>query len=424
MFALLKNISSPLFSLAFLMISVGLFSTFVPLRLTLDGIGPFIVGAVTSSYFAGQVIGSLRAERLINKVGYIRAFAALASLMSCVSAAMGILLHPFFWMLFRFLMGFFTAGLYVIIQSWLLMIGGKEKRGTILSFYMISFYSAQAGGQFVLNLASPLTAVPFAVGSFLSSLAVLPVTLSARPSPPVGERSRLSPLQLFRISAFGVSTAFTSGLIMGSFFGLTPVFANAIGMKTSEVATFMGMTIIGGFLLQWPLGRLSDRLNRRGVLIGVCFITSLISLLMVLASFLSKDILVILSVLFGVFAITVYPLSISYTNDFLDSRDLVAATGGLLLSYGMGCVVGPLIAPLLMKVFGPAGLYVYLSIVSSGIACIGMIKKRRRVSVSEQVKHRAIPQLTEVNPQILEEPFLSEPVEETVSSDERLGIES
>ena len=199
---------------------------------------------------------------------------------------------------------------------------------------------------------------------------------------------------------------------MGAFFGLAPVFASKIGMESKDVAIFMGVTIIGGFILQWPLGRLSDKINRRSVLIGVSFITSSLALLMALASFMSSDILFILSVLFGGFSFTMYPMSISYTNDYLDPKDLVAATGGLLLSYGVGCVIGPLVAPLMMKMFGPSGLYLYVAIISSIIGSVGFFRRnlKRKIPLGEQVAFRSVPRTTpkaaELDPRSENEPDL------------------
>ncbi len=417
MFKLLKSILSPLLSLAIVMVAVGLFSTFVPLRLTLDGHSTFITGGVTAAYFAGLVLGSVRAEKFISQVGHIRTFSAFASLTGAISLGMGLVVSPVFWIFGRFLMGFFTAGLFIVIESWLLMVGGKERKGTILSFYMIAFYAAQAGGQFLLSAISPLSLVPFSIGALFISLSVVPVALTKYKSPTIEEPSLLSPLKLLKISTFGILSSFGSGLIMGAFFGLAPVFAHRIGMNSSDVAIYMGVTIIGGFILQWPLGRLSDKINRRSVLIAVSFITSCLALLMALASLVTTEILFVLSVLFGGFSFTMYPMSISYTNDYLDPKDLVAATGGLLVAYGIGSVIGPLIAPLLIYVIGPSGLYLYFSIIAALVGGIGLWRRnfKRAIPLNEQSTYRSIPRTTpkisELDPRAEGEAHLASHVE-------------
>ncbi len=408
MFKLLKSITSPLVSLAIVMVAVGLFSTFVPLRLTLDGHSSFITGGVTAAYFAGLVLGSMKAEKFIAQVGHIRTFSAFASLTGAISISMGLIFHPGAWILGRFLMGLFTAGLFIVIQSWLLMVGGSDRKGTILAFYMIAFYASQAGGQFLLSAIPPLSLIPFSIGTLLISLSVVPVSLTRYKSPSIEASSPLSPIKLFKISAFGVLSSFGSGLIMGSFFGLTPVFAHLVGMEHSSIANFMGATIIGGFVLQWPIGRLSDRINRRSVLIGVSFLTSILSLLIAIASLISTDILLTLSVIFGGFAFTMYPMSISYTNDYVDPQDLVAATGGLLLSYGAGSVVGPLVAPALMQIFGPAGLYVFFTVIAALIGGIGFWRRgyKEQVALKEQSSYRLVPPtpvISELDPRTEEE---------------------
>ncbi|MCH9632481.1 MAG: putative MFS-type transporter YcaD [Chlamydiae bacterium] len=417
MFKLLKSILSPLLSLAIVMIAVGLFSTFVPLRLTLDGHSTFITGGVTAAYFAGLVLGSVRAERFIAQVGHIRTFSAFASLTGAISLGMGLMVSPALWILGRFLMGFFTAGLFIVIESWLLMVGGKERKGTILSFYMIAFYAAQAGGQFLLSAIAPLSLVPFSIGALFISLSVVPVALTKYKSPTIEEPSLLSPLKLLKISTFGILSSFGSGLIMGAFFGLAPVFAHEIGMNNSDVAVYMGVTIIGGFILQWPLGRLSDKINRRSVLIAVSFITSSLALLMAIASLVTTEILFVLSVLFGGFSFTMYPMSISYTNDYLDPKDLVAATGGLLVAYGVGSVIGPLIAPVSIYVIGPSGLYLYFSVIAALVGAIGLWRKnsRRPIPLNEQSSYRSIPRTTpkisELDPRAEDEVHLASQVE-------------
>lgn len=396
MLKLLKDITSPLLSLAIVMVAVGLFSTFVPLRLTLDGHSPFIIGAVTAAYFAGLVTGSLKTESFISRVGYIRTFSAFASLATVAAVVMGLVIVPYVWIVSRFLMGVFTAGLFIVIESWLLSVGGMDKKGTILAYYMIAFYAAQSGGQFLLAALPPLSTIPFSLATVFIALSVVPVSLTRAKSPHLEKPSLLTPFQLLKISTFGILSAFGSGLIMGAVFGLGPVFAHSIGMSTSEVATFMGVTIVGGFVLQWPLGKLSDMISRRSVLIGVSFITSSLALLIALAALVSTPFLLILAVLFGGFSFTMYPLSISYTNDYLDPKDVVAATGGLLVSYGVGCVFGPLLAPFLIKLFGPSGLYVYISMVSALIGGIGLYRRRFRkpIPITEQVEYRPIPRTT------------------------------
>ena len=379
-----------------MMIAIGLFSTFIPLRLALAKYSPSVIGGVTSAYFAGLVLGSVKAERFIERVGHIRTFSAFASLTGAISLLMGLIIHPWLWVFGRFSMGFFTAGLFIVIESWLLMVGGKERKGTIIALYMIAFYAAQAGGQFLLSALPPMSLIPFTIGALLISLSVVPVALTRYKSPTLEEPSLLNPLQLLKISTFGIFSSFGSGLIMGAFFGLAPVFASKIGMQSKDVALFMGVTIIGGFILQWPLGRLSDKINRRSVLIGVSYITSSIAFLMALASLMSSDILFILSILFGGFSFTMYPMSISYTNDYIGPKDLVAATGGLLVAYGVGCVIGPLIAPFLMLIFGPAGLYIYFSSIAALVGSVGFFRRnlKRKIPLSEQSAYRSVPRTT------------------------------
>ncbi len=380
MLKILRTIKAPLLSLIILMTGAGLFSTFVPLRLTLEGYSPFIAGCVSSAYFAGLVLGSLFAQEFITRIGHIRSFAALASLVATLSMLQGIFLDPFLWCLLRFASGIFMAGLFIVIQTWLLMMSGTNNRGAVLSLYMIAFYASQSGGQFLLGIADPTSLIPFCITTMLLSLSTVPVSVTYATSPVLEESTLLSPFRLFKISKFGVSGAFGSGMIMGALTGLAPVYSYQVGMSLSEVARFMGIIIFGGFILQWPIGYLSDIIKRRTVLVGVCFITTILALLIALFSYYSKELLLFFSVFLGGFSFTIYPLSISYTNDHLDPKDLVAATGGLLLAYGFGSVVGPLIAPLFMQSLGPLGLFIFMSVISTVLGFIGLAGTPGRVS--------------------------------------------
>jgi MFS family permease len=389
----IKVITAPLLSLLILMIAVGLFSSFVPVRLDLYGQSTFVIGLITAGYFSGLVLGSLQAEKYIARIGHIRTFSGSASLMASLTILMGLTFSPLLWFVLRFFIGFFTAGLFIVVQSWLLMLAGREKKGSILSYYMIVYYAGQAGGQFLLGVSPPLTLIPFSVAALLMSASVVPVSWTRNKSPTIEHRSSLSFFKLYRISPTGIFSSFGSGLIMGAFFGFAPVFSSRIGMDLPQLASFMGLTIIGGFVLQWPIGRLSDHFDRRKILMAVSFITAVLSLLIAVSSLMAMKAVLILSVLFGGFSFTLYPLSISYTNDYLGSQDLVAATGGLLLAYGIGSIVGPLLAPFSMQVFGSMGLYVYMSAIAFALGAMGFFRQKKKgpFPLKQQIEFISLP---------------------------------
>lgn len=381
MIQLLKQGLAPLLSLLILMFGAGLISTFLPIRVHLEGFSTIVAGYVTSAYFAGFMIGCLRIEKFISRVGHIRAFATCASLVSVMIMLQALIISPVAWTILRLFSGIFMAGLFIIIESWLLKMGGEHRRGTVLSLYMIAFYGGQCGGQFFLNFSDLRTLAPFCITALLASFSVVPVSMTRAKSPPVEEPSLLSPISLYRVSPFGVCAAVLSGMMMGSFFGLAPIFCQDIGLTVSEIAKFMGLTILGGFILQWPIGQLSDRISRRFVLIIVSFITCFLALLIVAFAYISIPLLYILAVLFGGFSFTIYPLSISYTNDYLNTKDLVASTGGMLLAYGFGSVLGPLLAPYFMQGFGALGLFAYAALVAFVIGSFGLWRNKKRAPI-------------------------------------------
>lgn len=381
MLNILKHGIAPLLSLFILMSGAGIMSTFLPVRINLEGYSSVVAGFVTSAYFMGFIIGSLRIERFISRVGHARAFAACASFVTVCTMAMALHISPIFWAMARFFTGIFMSGLFIIVESWLLKLSANGTRGVSLSLYMIAFYGGQSGGQFVLAFADINTLVPFCIIAFLSSFSVIPVSMTKARLPAVEDPSLLAPWQLYRISPFAVLSAILSGMMISSFFGLAPIFAQKIGLSMPEIANFMGLTILGGFLLQWPIGQLSDKISRKLVLISVSFITCILAFLVATFSYFSTPLLYLMAVAFGGFSFTIYPLSISHINDYLPSKDLLAATGGMLLAYGFGSVLGPLIAPYFMQFFGPIGLFVYLTSVSCTLGFIGLWRQKKRVAI-------------------------------------------
>ena len=213
---MLKLLLSPLISLFLFVLGNGLFTTLIILRLHEDQFSSIIIGLMTSFFYVGLVIGSFRAEKFILRVGHIRAFSFFASLIAVVSLAQGIYVSSIFWLLMRLIGGFATAGLFIVIESWLLLLGDAKTRGKILAFYMIALYAAQAMGQFLINLGNPSDLLLFAVVSMLSSLAVIPLSITKIGQPEIAEPASLNFMQLYKISSSGVIGCLCSGLIFGS----------------------------------------------------------------------------------------------------------------------------------------------------------------------------------------------------------------
>ncbi|MBP2315372.1 MFS transporter [Azospirillum soli] len=394
-----RTVRSLLVGVALLMLGNGGLGTLVSVRLDAAGFGSLAIGIVGAAYFAGLTAGSLFAYTVIIRVGHIRAFAAAASVLSAASLAHALSVDPTFWALLRITEGFCMASLYMCIESWLNDVATNETRGRLLSLYMVTLYGATALGQQLLNLQDPERSIAFMLISILLSLALVPVALTRTSPPALPDIVSFSFARLYRASPLGVAGVFVSGMVIGSIYGLAPVFGTASGFGVSGTALFMTVLISGGMLLQWPLGRLSDRFDRRAVIIGLSLGLAAVSAGMIGVAGLGGQLgLLLVAVLFGGLSFTLYPLCLAHTNDHVDRSELVAASGGLILAFSVGATVGPMLASATMEAIGPAGLFVF--IVGCGLAAglFGLWRTQVRppVPADEQGSFQPVPQTTPV----------------------------
>ncbi len=368
MMPLIRSILAPIFSLALLMLGNGFFITFISLRLQLDGYGATIIGFVHSSYYAGFLVGAIGIESFIRRIKHIRSFAFFASIGTAIIMIQGIFVNPYVWIAARFVAGLCIASLYVVIESWLLIISPISKRGVVLSFYMIALYFSQAASQYIIEIIGYESLLPFLVTGFLCALSVLPVACTTSRAPDYDESSVRNVFKMFRTAPFGFIGCVLSGSILSSIYSFTPNYAIQTGIS---VPLMMSITIAGGFLLQWPIGYLSDIFDRRKILIMSSFATLLPVLGIIFAT--SKTIPILaLSFFLGGFTFTIYPLSITQVCDRFPAEDITMVTGVLLLAFGVGSVIGPLIAPFFINAIEPYGLYLYIGTVSLVLASIGL----------------------------------------------------
>ncbi|MQA65392.1 MAG: MFS transporter [Alphaproteobacteria bacterium] len=345
MHAILFSLVALFCGIGILLVGNGLLGTLLGVRSVSLGFSLEVTGMVMAAYFAGFIAGSLRCVDLIERTGHIRTFAALAAVASAAALAHVLLESPFAWAILRFIMGFCFAGLYMVMESWLNGMSDNTSRGRILSIYMMVNLGSLAAGQFFLFLPDPGGFALFCIASMLMSLALVPITLSS----------------LFRTSPLGLAGSFASGLGLGPFWSMAPVFCSTLGLSETLTAIFMSSTIIGGVLLLWPIGRMSDTLDRRRVITILCAASALSSLLIILVAGTSPLALFGLAMVWGGFSFPIYSISVAHTNDFLKSDDLLSASSGLLLVYGAGAILGPLLSGLAMGYLGASGLYVWVA---------------------------------------------------------------
>lgn len=390
---------APLLSLFIFMLGNGFFQTLLALKMNLNHQPTLLIGAMSSVFYAGIVIGAFRIEKVILNVGHIRAYAGFASVLATMNMLSGMISHDLILLLLRLIAGFATAGVFVVLESWLLSGSSVKNRGQILALYMISFYLAQALGQYFLYLDKPTSLSLFAICSMSSSLSILPLTLVKVSSPEFEEPSALGLKKLYRNAASGLVGCFSSGLIMGAIFGLLPLFfAHVLGHK-SEVAFYMSVLIFGGMLLQYPMGKLSDVIERRLVLI-IISVAGIFALLLSYALVNNAVLFVIATAVLGGLTFTLYPVSISHACDALDNKDIVAGTQSLLLAYSVGAMIGPFIAPFFMSWLGLWGLYFYLGCVCLSLLPILVWRKTHKENTEQEESFSPMPQTSPIMSEI------------------------
>ena len=381
MFASLVSVRTLLVAIFVIMAGSGFLSTLVAVRLEAAGSKAFAIGVVAAAYFAGLTVGSLRVPRIIARVGHIRSFAAFVSIFSASSLAYSITMTAPFWGILRFIDGFMMAGVFVCLESWLNRQASAKTRSAILAAYMIALYGGQALGQFLLNLGAERPSLPFVLAAILLSLSVVPVVLTRIDQPKIDVVAPFSLRALYAASPLGVIGVLTTGAILGAFYALGAVFIQRLGMGLAEVAFFTSCVIGGGVALQWPLGLLSDRFDRRTVIVGCLLIVLAVSIALALFAEPSPR-LFVLGALFGGFAFALYPLCVAHSNDHLTEEQRVGASSGLVLTYSAGAVAGPLIGSGGMQIIGIQGLFVSIA----AIAFLGVTFALWRALVGKPVE--------------------------------------
>jgi MFS family permease len=374
-----------LLGMGILMLGAGLQSTLLGLRATLEEFPTPVTGLVMSCYYVGYLVGTLIAPRLLRRVGHVRVFATLAALASVASLIHASWVHPLPWGAMRLISGVCFAGIYVVAESWLNNRASRSNRGRLLALYMLVLYVGLGGAQFLLLLSNPQTGAPFMLVSALISLAMVPIVASAQEMPEPAARQSVRYRDLYRNSPLGVVAVAVSGLISSIIFSMGPVYARLSGAATRGVAEFMAVSILAAVLTQYPVGRLSDRMDRRTVIAGVCVLATLVAVSAVAFGRLPRVLFLLLAALFSGSALTLYSLSVSHVNDKLEPAQMVAASSALLLINGMAASVGPTLAGSLIAAFGPGAYFGTLATLSGALTAYSLWRKlRRRAAPREQ----------------------------------------
>lgn len=371
------------FGLSLIMLGNGLQGTLLGIRATIEGFDTSITGLIMSGYFIGLIIGCHYVPRMIEKVGHVRVFGALASVASVSILIQGVWIDPFFWWTMRLVTGFAYSGLFIVSESWLNDASDNDTRGQMLSIYMIISLGSMAGGQLLLNIASPEQIELFILTSLLISLAVVPLLISATHAPSIDTPESVGILQLFQVSPLGVFGMFASGISVGAFFGMGAVYTTTLGFSVKEVSFFMSSVILGGFISQYPLGWLSDRLGRRQVILNTCMVGTILGFY---AAFNETTgwLFYAFAILIGATLMPLYALCSAHVNDYLSPKQMVAASGTLVLVSASGAAIGSPIAALGMKFFGSGAFYGTIASTMLSVVIYTLWRSRQRDELQEE----------------------------------------
>jgi MFS family permease len=336
-----------------LMLGAGLQGTEISLRATLEGFPAPVTGVIMSCYYIGYMVGTAGAPRLVRRVGHIRVFAAMAAVASAAILVQGMFVHPVTWGALRLVSGFCFAGIYVVAESWLNDRASRKTRGGLLAVYMAVLYIGLGSAQFLLIPTGPMTDTPFMLVAVLISLAMVPIVIAAQRAPEIELPRKVRYRELYGNSPLGVVAVTVSGMVSSSVYSMGPVYARLSGLSTSGVAAFMGVSILSAVVTQYPVGRLSDRLDRRTVIAGVCFLATLCAATLVTFRELPHFLFLTLTATFSGAALTLYSLAVSHVNDHLEPTQMVAASSALLRLNGFGAAVSPILVGSLIAGYGP-----------------------------------------------------------------------
>lgn len=358
LFRALAPVATLLIGVAILLTGQGLQGILLPVRATMENFSAPEVGFFGAAYFLGFMVGCWHGARLVRRVGHVRVFAAMTAAASASPLLHGLWINVAAWGILRMVSGFCFAILYVVIESWISEKSSNENRGSVFAVYTFITMTVLAVGQQILLFDDPMQMSLFAVASVLVSLAAVPVALSQSPVPAQPKIVQLDFRYLYRNSPAGMVACFASGLANGSFWALAPVFTAAYSDDISFAALFMTSAVLGGAASQWPLGRLSDRIDRRYVIMFVSAGGVAVAVLIVLmAPLLTTGGIAMLGGAWGAFAFPLYAIAAAHANDYAERNRYVVVSSGLLLMFSLGAVIGPLLASTAMAQLGGAGLY-------------------------------------------------------------------
>ena len=401
MFQVLSSAWALLLGMMLLQVGNGMQGTLLGVRGALEGFSTYEMSVVMSAYFLGFLFGSRMAPEMIRRVGHVRVFAALGSMISAVLILYPTIAEPWAWALGRVLIGFCFSGVYVTAESWLNHSATNETRGKALSLYMIVQMVGIVSAQGMLVLADPSGYVLFVIPSVLVSVAFAPILLSVSPTPAFDRTKPLSLRQIMNISPLGCVGMLLTGGVFAAQFGMAAVYGAEAGLSVGQISAFVASFYVAAMLAQYPLGWLSDRMDRRRLIAGVSLVTAFGAVLGMLAA---EDfrLLLVAAFLVGGTSNPLYSLLIAYTNDFLQHDDMAAAAGGMVFINGLGAIAGPLMVGWMMGVMGPEGYFLYIAVLMAALVAYALYRMTQRAAPAPAQTESYMPVSPSASPMAVE----------------------
>ena len=380
----LAPVAALLLSVALLLAGNGLQNTLAPVRASLEGFTPLALGGLGAAYYIGFGLGCFFGPSLVRRAGHIRTFAAMVAIASAAALIHPLFIDPTVWQSMRFVTGICFAVLFMVIESWLNEKATNETRGVVFSVYIVVNLGMVSLGQLLVTLDDPKAFSLFALASILVSVAAVPLamTKSEQPSPPANVRVRL--VKLYKLSPVGVIGVLAVVLTNGPFWSLGPVFAEKAGGSAQAAAIFMAIGALAGAIGQWPLGRTSDKMDRRRVIIFASFGSILGGVGAAVFGDTSEAARLASVFVFGAFALPLYALSAAHMNDMVEQDGFVEAAGGLLLTFAIGAAIGPMLASAATSAWGQSSLFLFTASIHVLLICFTVYRMTRNESVSEE----------------------------------------
>ncbi len=421
---ILKNSWALFLGMSFIMLAYGFQGSLLGVRAVQENFSLTATGFMMSGYFVGYFIGAKFITNIIGRVGHIRSFAAFASAASVAILAHSLFVNPLTWFFLRVVTGISMASIYTIAESWLNDRSSNKNRGSILSIYMIILYGSMGIGMFFLNFSAPENFEPFILVSLLMSIALIPILMTKRKAPTFKKIQVMSLKELYETSPLGMVSALIYGAVQSALFLLLAVYAASMNFTILEISIVTFLLAVSGAISQWPIGKLSDILDRRKVIIYSTFGAAFFAICAIFASkqmylpdglATSKTWFYICVIFFSFLSLPMFAIILAYTNDYIPKEKFVVAGAGLQIAFGLGAMSGPLMCSIFMDIVGINGFWIFLAIFHSFIGIFGIYRMRVRSAVQENPDSQFTAMPESITPVGMELNPQTEPIEEPTS---------